>query len=135
MYWKGFRKAIFEDNYPRSQGDCYSVKKMLGGHGFKSQSSLNKSIKSAVKTLLGRGAEVEGNRKVPPNMTHREDFAARAEIYYEGPPLYRTAQTRWGDAWSDEAYPTKEPLFVDGSGDELFADAKDYNWMCFVQSR
>jgi hypothetical protein len=33
--WHGIRHVIFEDNYPPTQGDCYSLKKLFSGAGFK----------------------------------------------------------------------------------------------------
>lgn len=33
MKWMGFKRAMFEDNYPISQGDCYSCKKILSECG------------------------------------------------------------------------------------------------------
>ena len=33
MKWWGFNRAIFEDNFPDGEGDCYSLKNVLSGLG------------------------------------------------------------------------------------------------------
>ncbi|MHB8840028.1 MAG: hypothetical protein ACYC7F_13885, partial [Gemmatimonadaceae bacterium] len=33
MKWWGFRRAIFEDNFPCGEGDCYSLRHALAGFG------------------------------------------------------------------------------------------------------
>lgn len=58
------------------------------------------------------------------------------DIYYEFPPVRRTQTTRWGDAWSDETYPTQAPLFEDGADDDIFyAEAPAYTWLCYARLR
>lgn len=134
MMWKGFDRAIFEDNYPDLRGDCYSAKKMLGEHGFVPESQLGNrwlhAIRMGLKATLGNGTEAQ---PVPANAAHAREFRNNVSVYYEAPPLFKTPQTRWGDNWTDVRYPTKRPLFDETIEDDLRPEAQAYNWMCYIE--
>ncbi len=130
MRWKGFRRAIFEDNYPKHHGDCYSLKKMWGGHG----------LQPPEPARQGWLSRLSGDAEAPkpgiaPNLTHRAELMAQLATYYEFPPLFRTETTRWGDVWSDAEFPTKDPILGPDVEDDLRAEAKFYTWMCLVALR
>lgn len=114
MHWMNFKKCIFEDNYPVSQGDCYSMKKVYAECGF----------------------SVGGKQIINPNSAHRKWVDKNIKEYFECPPLWKPSVTRWGDIWDDKNYPTLSGLLTEVSSDELqiFVDeAKFYTWICYVE--
>ncbi|MEM1066609.1 MAG: hypothetical protein AAF771_16250 [Pseudomonadota bacterium] len=127
MRWKGFRQAIFEDNYPQRHGDCYSLKKMWGGHGLQVVGRFKPSLLARL-----RGVMEPAREEIAPNLTHRTELMAQLARYYEFPPLFRIETTRWGDPWSDVDFPTRPPIFGSEVEDDLRAEAKFYTWMCLV---
>lgn len=97
----GFKKVIFEDNFPTGQGDCYSLKQAFDRDGHDAA-----YLKSVLK------------------------------VYNELPPIFKTEKTWWGDIWSEEKYPTPEPLYKNVEKEYLrvFLDeATNYTWMCYVE--
>jgi hypothetical protein len=124
----GFRHLIFEDNYPPGQGDCFSLKQALMGHR---RPDTQGPLAKLVDKLRSRTETSDP----------RAELGAALDSYYEFPPVLRVAQTRWGDAWTDERYPTPEPLFhepsdVPGDKDGLFAEeAQFYTWICYATLR
>lgn len=67
---------------------------------------------------------------------HGEYLRQNLEVYHELPPVFKTEQTRWGDVWADEDYPTPKPLLaaVEEEYQQLFwDDAKGYTWMCYAK--
>ena len=97
----GFKRMIFEDNYPTGQGDCYSFKQAFDRDG---------EDAAYLRSVL--------------------------KVYSELPPVFMTEKTRWGDVWSQEKYPTPEPLYRNIEKDYLqifFDEAIYYNWMCYAE--
>jgi hypothetical protein len=137
--WFGFRHAFFEDNYPASQGDCYSLKKAFLGVGFDPpppQLSPVNRIKRTVRGLLGVQEGTTG--AVPPNTLDAAYLRANLAVYYEFPPVFQLPQTRWGDPWSNDHYPTPPPLLkrVEVPFQQLYFDeAGDYTWICYVRMK
>lgn len=138
MRWLGFRHAMFEDNYPPGAGDCYSLKQVFMGAGFtwphtrakKLRFNLRQGVNSVIgRPLLYRPA-VEENRVDALNLYDN------LEVYYEFPPVIRSATTKWGTPWTDERYPTPRALLdrVETPEHAVFErDARNYNWMCYVR--
>lgn len=114
MKWMGFKKAIFEDNYPESQGDCYSCKKILTGSGLK----------------------INGKEKISSNITHAKYFIENIKTYTTLPPLFRNKFTRWGDEWNDENYPTPPSILSDENIEQygiVKEEAGGYTWICYLE--
>jgi hypothetical protein len=132
MKWKGFSRAIFEDNYPKLRGDCYSLKKAFEGVGFKESMSGQNRLKCAVKNTLVDFFKLGCRSDVQPNITHRTELQEKLDVYYEFPPLFVENLTRWGDEWDFNVYPTKSPIFNYEKQDSLKAEANSYNWMAYV---
>lgn len=132
--WFGFKHLIFEDNYPSSNGDCYSPKKAFMHSGFNFTPPSAKTFKQRIKDLLkGHGQNYE---HVSPNDIDAKYLTQNIEVYYEFPPVFKTEQTRWKDDWSEEKYPTPEPLLdsVEKEYQQIFLDeAIHYTWMCYVK--
>jgi hypothetical protein len=124
--WFGFRHLIFEDNYPASTGDCYSLKKAFAGAG------LQRTTRSFGGMVSRRNWEVE------PNDVDAVHLRRNLEVYYEFPPVIRARETRWGDTWSDTKYPTPAALLEKPASDEhrVYAEeARDYTWICYARLR
>lgn len=116
--WFGFKHIILEDNYPVKQGDCYSLKKAFANAGFEPSGK--------------QGAE----GSVDKNDIDSRMLNKNLEVYYEFPPVFKSATTRWGDAWDDESYPTPEPLLAESSDDShrVFVDELlSYTWICYAK--
>ena len=114
MKWMGFKYAMFEDNYPVSQGDCYSLKKVFAKCGFVDM----------------------GETKIEPNIVDMQYVIKNIKTYTTFPPLFRNKQTRWGDEWDDVNYPTPSAIFEDDDSEKyqiLKEEAFGYTWMCFVE--
>ena len=113
----GFKKVIFEDNYPVNQGDCYTPKKIL-------------SQKDYVIDLAG-------NRSMYPHIPEDYDFfRENVELYQEMPPIFQPQYTRWGDYWHGENYATPYALLTQENILEyqtFFSEAKDYTWICYME--
>ena len=136
--WMGFKHLIFEDNYPASQGDCYSLKKAFMHAGFHFRPPHQKTIKARLCYWLGDmlGVTTAGYREILPNAVDAEYLKNNLEIYYEFPPIFKSELTRWGDSWDQENYPTPEPLLLSLEKDyqQIFKDeAVYYTWMCYAK--
>lgn len=114
MKWMGFKKAMFEDNYPISQGDCYSCKKVLSECGL----------------------VVNGEKIIEANGTHARYFKKNIKTYTTLPPLFKNEMTRWGDEWDDINYPTPHAIFSEKDVSRykiVKHEAADYTWICYVE--
>jgi hypothetical protein len=137
--WFGFTHLIIEDNYPPSQGDCYSLKRAFMHSGFKCiprRGSFSSRFKQKLRALAG--APDSRYRDVAPNEVDAKCLRQNLEVYYEFPPVFKTERTRWGDRWDDEKYPTPEPLLksVERECQQPFMDeAVHYTWICYAKLR
>ncbi|HSA33829.1 MAG TPA: hypothetical protein P5077_08895 [bacterium] len=149
--WFGFKHIIFEDNYPTTQGDCYSLKKAFAHAGFEPAFSKGKIKETATwGRLKERLAERMGitpitltpqydSVKVHPNEHDAKMVEKNVEVYCEFPPVIKTVKTRWGDDWDEAVYPTPDPVTTveDISKDprlEAFVkEATAYTWICYVR--
>ncbi len=146
--WFGFRHAIFEDNYPPGRGNCYSLKMAFAGAGHQPTDATlkNKLGRFASETfytmgdmaILGGGIGIPNYRAylVRPGNYHALTLHQNLEVYAEFPPLVRTTRTLWGDEWTQDRYPTPEPLLqepFDPALSELTQDPESYNWICYAQ--
>ncbi len=143
--WFGFKNIIFEDNYPITQGDCYSLKKAFANAGFEpAHSQPDQKGNSPLKRLLGKLAGIDpialtpqySKVKIEPNSVDADFLKKNLALYYEFPPLFKAGTTRWGDSWNDATYPTPAPLLEDVTKPvhKLFLDeAIFYTWICYAR--
>ena len=146
--WFGFKHIIFEDNYPTTQGDCYSLKKAFANAGFEPAHSQTTLTKNAIASkILRRFARLIGLSpisltpqyeavKIHPNDTDSHMLQKRLDVYYEFPPVFKAGKTRWGDEWNETLYPTPEPLLerrTKSSHDAFLDEAVFYTWICYVR--
>ena len=112
----GIQSILYEDNYPPSQGDTLSPKKILACQDY-------------VMDYAGDRHHHQYSYE------YYDMFTSLVETYQELPPIYKTDQTRWGDPWTEDRYPTKEPLMKleEQSVYPIFAEeAKGYTWICYM---
>ena len=121
----GFVHLLFEDNYPVGQGDCYSLKKAFMGEPAPRAQGFVERVR---RVFSGASpAEREPDRYLERTL----------ETYFEFPPVRRASTTRWGDAWTEERYPTP-PALSEGAAepdDPFVAEAQAYNWICYARLR
>ena len=139
---------IFEDNYPTTQGDCYSLKKAFANAGFEpahaQQVTAFNAVTLRVLIKLARLMGVNPTHltpqydavKIRPNDFDAKFLRKHLEVYFEFPPVFKAGKTRWGDDWDNENYPTPEPLFQqpDKPTHDIFVDeALFYTWVCYAK--
>ena len=128
----GFRHLIFEDNYPASRGDCYSLKKAFMYAGFTQARPKTYGRYEQLKALLFP-PKVE---KIPKNKEDEAYLIKNCEIYYEFPPIFKTSKTRWEDEWEAEKYPSPNAI-IDKIEDEILQifedEAQFYTWLCYCK--
>lgn len=116
MKWMGFTCAMFEDNYPTLQGDCYSLKKIFSQKEYIIDSTERK--------------------KYPAIKAHLEYVKKNTKLYTTFPPLFKKDITRWGDCWDEENYPTPKAIFSDEDKEKypiLEKEAVGYTWICYIE--
>ncbi len=145
--WFGFRHMIFEDNYPRTQGDVYSLKKAFEEAGFEPLLSASASKRYShlgrIRRMLGRllispaSLMPQYSRvRIAPNTYDSTTLRRNLEAYSEFPPVYKRDATRWGDKWDEEVYPTPDPLLEQEKNDRhpiFWKEALDYTWICYAR--
>ena len=93
------------------------------------------------KTLRSRFQELLGNKDTSAVAANADDAAyllEHLEVYYEFPPVFQPATTRWGDPWEQDKYPTPSALLssVQNDHEVVYRDeATDYTWLCYVRLR
>lgn len=111
----GFKKMVFEDNYPFDQGDCYSIKKVLSGKNFCIDNAGNRQYFEA-------------------NLNDKKFVEDVIDIYQEMPPLHKEVYTRWKNFWADYDTPdqilSKEELV---NYPEFNGELLDYTWICYLE--
>lgn len=129
--WFGVKHIIFEDNYPATQGDCYSLKKAFAGVGY--EPPLPQKV---VPHLVPEAAAQYEKVRVKPNKMDLYMLRKHLDVYYEFPPIFKVEKTRWNDEWSENIYPTPEPLLTaktKPSHDILLDEALFYTWICYAR--
>lgn len=134
--WFGFTHLFFEDNYPLSRGDFYSLKKAFMHSG--AASVFAKSIESKIKKAIEVFFKIQilKHSHSPANYADAKYLKQNLDVYYELPPVFKIAKTRWGDSWDDRNYPTPDPILVSVEKEyqRIFLDeAVYYTWMCYVK--
>lgn len=118
---KNFVHVVFGENYPSGHGDSYSLKQAFMGEPAR-----------APRGVVGRALQALGRSRPGEAARYLE---AALETYFEFPPPRLAPVTRWGDAWSDERYPTSPPLFEDAGepNDPFVLEAQAYTWTCYAR--
>lgn len=136
MNWFGFRRAIFEDNWPTTEGDCYSLRRLLAGAGAESV-QMSRAYAGGWLTRWRRARRedqirVLGHRQdvlVDPNTVDRANLARRLRAYQEMPPLRLADRTMWETDWTGP-YATEPPLIPDADLEGLDLS---YSYLAYVE--
>jgi hypothetical protein len=117
LRWAGFTRAVFEDNFPCGEGDCYSLRHMLNGFGHEhiqmSKAYLRDWRARWRRRLLEYALLRVGPRQqliVPANTMDRELFCRNCAEYFEFPPVVLNEMTHWGTRYEGH-YQASEPIF------------------------
>ncbi|MBF0269228.1 MAG: hypothetical protein HQL44_11610 [Alphaproteobacteria bacterium] len=147
LRWAGFKRAVFDDNHPCGEGDCYSLKHMLAGFGHprmqmseKFQGNEDERQRRAMFEDIVKVAGPRQQLLVPPNEEDRDLFWQNCRSYVEFPPVALAPRSATWDKEYQGAYETKPPLIAPQSlppaiKDMLASDASefDYSFMAYVE--
>ena len=136
------------DNYPVSQGSCYSIKKILSGKGFRTEfinqqkknSLIEKLYKKFIYKFINLPSQMQQFERLARENLHDKHFLEiNVDEYIGIPPIYKPEKTRWDDAWTNEIYPTSKPLLGNISEEEILLskdfyknESKQYTWICYA---
>lgn len=111
----GFGKVMVEDNYPPSQGDCYTPKKIL---------SQDRYVIDAAGQRFYYDSAPDDYRWM----------ADHIKVYQEMPPLFSSERTRWGTPWGIDHTPAPLLQPTDIEPYRLFYEERlDYTWICYIE--
>ena len=146
--WFGFKHVIFEDNFPVSQGDCYSMKKAFANAGFippgSSQTASGRKLLLRILEQFKRLVHPNAPSFMPqyetvsvlPNCTDSKVLQNNLDVYFEFPPVFQVKKPECFDQWDQVTSPTPEPL-LDASCKpdyEVFWEEADfYMWICYAK--
>ncbi|MHB0962169.1 MAG: hypothetical protein ACYC5V_03045 [Gemmatimonadaceae bacterium] len=138
LAWLGFRRAIFEDNWPVGEGDCYSLRHLMAGTGATSIQMSSGYAGGAWnrwrRKRLERRLDWLGHRQevlVPPNAVDRANLERRVRAYVEMPPVKVPERSPWNTSWSGN-YACPEPLLPDSSFERMDLS---YGFLAYVELR
>lgn len=130
--WWGFKHIAFDDNYSPPHGDCYSLRRVLMGAGFRFDAPIWPPSGYKARRFLERFLS-EPLHRIDPNDHDRHAALRHIKTYYEFPPTFQREKTRWGDDWG--SHNTKPPIFDTDQATEyptLFRDDA-YSWFAYVE--
>jgi hypothetical protein len=110
MKWWGFKRAIFEDNFPTGEGDSYSLKQIINKSGHPNIQLSKKYLPKTRKKIKERKIEEQVLNKfyfrqsmiVKPNSVDRDGLNLNIENIQEFPPIHTSEINYWGHKWIDE---------------------------------
>jgi len=121
----GFKHLVFEDNYPPSRGDVYSLQEVFAESGHQAFPGL----RARISRILG-GLK---DKNIAPNGDDAAYIRRIADIYEVMPPVFKLPLNRWGDTWEGpEGLLTR----VSEPWEQVYYDeAKWYTWLCYLHLR
>ncbi len=151
MRWWGFSRAIFEDNFPCGQGDCYSLRHAFANFG---HPKIQMSPHCAPKTLRAKVADWMDHAVLGkyydrqamvrrPNEIDAKGLKKNLTAYQEFPPAIRYSENNWGGDWTGP-YASEPPLFDDFPEDRVGQMLREienehpgaafkYGYICYVE--
>lgn len=150
LRWWGFRHAIFEDNFPCGEGDCYSLRHALAGFGHPHMQmsrhftgTWKEQLRRRVQERILWGLYPRQQSLRRPNAVDAVALRRNLRIYQELPPVLKYETNGWGGPWSG-AYQACEPLYARGDEGPLAArlgrieqaepgTAFEYGYICYVE--
>ena len=146
--WLGIKEIIFDDNYPVDKGDHYSVKKIYSGAGYDRKHRIpsyarndvfSKAVRMAFEILHFNPFESVSGLPIKPTRDDWEILQKNLECYFEFPPVVRAKNTRWGEEWDLDRYPTPLPILSDAENckelETFFSQSHFYTWPCYLRLR
>ncbi len=120
MKWWGFKHAIFEDNFPVGEGDCYSIKHANAGIGHM-EIQMSKDYMPKGKAWLLRKLEEKILSKYywrqsmirRPNLVDKAGLLKNLKCYLEVSPLMLNPANNWGGDWKNAYSVQSPPIFTD----------------------
>ncbi len=117
MKWWGFKRAIFEDNFPIGEGDSYSLKQIISKTGHPNIQLSKKYLPKTRKKIKERKIEEEVLNKfyfrqsmiTKPNNVDNSGLDFNLKNIQEFPPVYTEEISYWGKKWIGE-YTKQENL-------------------------
>jgi hypothetical protein len=146
LRWAGITRAIFEDNYPCGEGDCYTLRHVLKGFGHDhiemSQKYLGHWPRRWRRRMLEWVLRSVGPAQhviTSPNTVDRELFQRNCAEFFEFPPIVLNRQNDW-DGLYDGHYAAKAPICAGGLlpkevGALVASDPTEasYNFIAYVE--
>jgi len=117
MKWWGFKKGIFEDNFPEGEGDSYSLKQILSNSGHINIELSEKYLPVRKKEKLKRRIEENILNKyyfrqsmlTKPNSVDSKGFNLNLRYLQEFPPVFTHKFNLWDKPW-DGKYKKEDDL-------------------------
>ena len=152
--WFGIKHVIFEDNYPPNEGDCYTLRQVVSGSGYKIRENIfYERLKGLIIFLWFQIHAIFKNKypfidhrrfranHVKPNMIDLKYINKNIEIYYEFPPVtdptsdFKENFNHYHNSAKHHHYKTKEPLLTEAEEDKfkIAFDENSYNWIVYVR--
>ncbi len=117
MKWWGFKRAIFEDNFPIGEGDSYSLKQIISETGHSNIQLSQQYLPKTRRKIKERKIEEEVLNKfyfrqsmiTKPNSVDSRGLDFNVKNIQEFPPVYTEEISYWGKKWIGE-YTKQENL-------------------------
>ncbi|MBM4107090.1 MAG: hypothetical protein FJ257_12575 [Phycisphaerae bacterium] len=152
LRWWGFRSAIFEDNFPVGEGDCYSLRHALAGVGH-TEIQMSRAYRPTGRRRVVRRVEESVLRRYlwrqamlrDPNIVDAAALRRNLALYLETPALALNPTNNWGGEWTGAYAIATKPIFADLTDSPRLAailadlDAAgarrelEYGYMAFVE--
>ena len=132
MKWWGFNKCIFEDNYPKNEGDFYSIKQIQSEVGHENiqlsedykPKSFKQKIKRNIEERVLNKYYFRQNMIKKPNIVDSAGFVQNISHIEEFPPVIANEKNIWNKKW-DGDYKRKMSI-IDEDKIEIFPKFKKY---------
>ena len=118
MKWWGFRRSIFEDNYPTNEGDFYSLKQVQNKSGHESiqlsvdykPNKIKHKMKRAIEEKVLNKYYFRQNMLRRPNNIDIDGLNINTAKIFEFPPLITNEKNIWNKDWSED-YKKEDDIF------------------------
>ena len=152
MKWWGFNRAIFEDNFPDGEGDCYSLKNVLSGLGHFNIQMSKEYLPKGKNKLIRKIEEWVLNRYYwRQSMIRKKNDVDKAALklnlknYFEVIPLILNKKNFWGRDWSGYYELKNKPFYsnwesnknlleiLSSMNTEEIKNELNYCFICYVE--
>ncbi len=152
LRWWGFRRAVFEDNFPVGQGDNYSLRHIMSSVGHP-RIQMSPAFSPRGRRLREQRREEEVLMRHywrqqmirVPNSVDRAALDRNLAVYLETPPILLDDTNSWGGLWEGDYRPSSPALFDRPEDSEALARVisslpdlgleLQYTYMAYVELR